>query len=249
VGNERGTTSVDISDAELEELATARAPEIEGHSKRIWRLGGGLCYVRMIPSLHSFTYQRSAIMEETGSQRLDFYVRTAGRLSEAGVPHAFIRRVDATSYLARYVPAPPFEVIVKNRAVGSTVRKYPGLFEENAPLPRPIVKFDYRIDPEDQPIGEDYLRALDLPVDAMRQLALEINDLLRGWLAPLELWDFCLIFGLAEDRQPVLISEVSPDCMRLRTAGGESLDKDLFRHGASADEITQAWKRLLDGLG
>lgn len=223
-------------------------PDVTGRSKKVWLLPADRCWVELIPSLRSYTHGRDELIEATGPLRLDFHAAATARLKAAGIPTALLRRTGPTSYLARYVPAPPFEVIVKNRAVGSTTVRYPGLFEPGAPLPRPVVKFDYRVDPEDQPIGEDYLRALGLPVDRLRAEALRVNDVLREWLAPVDVWDFCLIFGIAGDGSPVLISEVSPDCMRLRGPDGAALDKDLFRQGASAAEIEAAWRRLVDGL-
>ena len=235
-----------LADAELLAVRDAGTPDIEGRSKRIWMLPGSLCVVEMIPSLRSYTYGRDELVEDTGPLRLDFYQRAAAQLAKDGIRTGFVRRLAPTVYLSEFHEAPPFEVIVKNRAVGSTLVKYPGLFEANATLPRPVVKFDYRIDPEDQPIGEDYLRALGVPVEEFRRLALAVNDTLVTWLAPLEVWDFCLIFGLDPQGEPVLISEVSPDCMRLRHPDGSSLDKDLFRHGASAKELVTAWQRLLD---
>lgn len=242
-GNVTGPT-----DDELAALREDREPDIVGRSKKLWLLPGDRCLIEIIPSLRSFTYNRDELVPETGSLRLDFYERAAARLARDGIRTAFLRRVSPTCYLAAYHPAPPFEVVVKNRAVGSTLVKYPGLFEKDQRLPAPVVKFDYRTDPEDQPIAEDYLRALDLPVERLRQLALAVNDTLASWLHPVEVWDFCLIFGFTADRTPVLISEVSQDCMRLRQADGTSLDKDLFRRGAGHAEISTAWRKLLDGL-
>jgi phosphoribosylaminoimidazole-succinocarboxamide synthase len=228
------------------ETAGKAAPDIVGRSKRLWLLPGGRCLVQIIPSLRSFTYQRDEIVERTGPLRLDFYERAAAKVESAGVPCAFLERVSDDSYVADYCPAAPFEVIVKNRATGSTTRKYPGLFEDGMPLPRPVVKFDYRTDPEDQPIGEDYLRALGLPVDDMREAALAVNEVLRSWLRPLDVWDFCLIFGQKADGGLTVISEISQDCMRLRHQDGSPLDKDLFRSGIEGDEIVNQWSRVLD---
>jgi phosphoribosylaminoimidazole-succinocarboxamide synthase len=233
------------ADSDLQILMRDRDPDITGRSKKLWRLPDGLCAVELIPSLRSFTYDRDEVVRDTGPLRVDFYERAASRLSRAGVRTAFVKRLTPTAYVAEYHEAPPFEVIVKNRAVGSTLVKYPGLFEPNAPLPRPVVKFDYRVDPEDQPIGEDYLRALGLPVEVMRERALAVNEVLRDWLAPVEVVDFCVIFGL-EGQEPVLISEVSQDCIRMRHPDGSSLDKDLFRRGAPGEQIVAAWRRVLD---
>jgi phosphoribosylaminoimidazole-succinocarboxamide synthase len=247
-GAKRMSVAESEVDAALLGVPEARDPDIEGRSKQLWLLDDGTCLVRMLPTVRSFTYQRDEIIEETEIMRLDFYERAAAKLSDFGLPHAFVRRLDAVTYLAEYCPGPPFEVIVKNYAVGSTIRKYPGLFTEGERFSRPVVKFDYRTDPEDQPIGEDYLRLLGVPVDEFARLAREVNLVLAHWLAPIQLWDLCLIFGTRAAGTPVVTSEISLDCMRLRSADGASFDKDLFRAGRSAGEITGAWRELLDGL-
>ncbi|WP_189057409.1 phosphoribosylaminoimidazolesuccinocarboxamide synthase [Longimycelium tulufanense] len=221
-------------------------PDIVGRSKRLWLREGGTCLVELVPSLRSFTYRRDELVAATGKLRLDFYELAAARLADSGVRTAFRARVGDIRYLADYRPAPPFEVIVKNVATGSTIRKYPGLFEEGYRFSPPVVKFDYRVDPEDQPIGEDYLRAAGVPVAAFHEVALRCNRVLTEWLSPLDLWDFCLVVAVDTDGEPIIISEVSPDCMRLRSEDGRALDKDLFRAGADHDTIVAQWRELID---
>ncbi|MQS11297.1 SAICAR synthetase [Streptomyces kaniharaensis] len=224
---------------------TSRTPDIEGRSKRLWHLDEGLCLIEMIPSLRSFTYDRDELVDGTAELRLDFFEYVSARLAERGVYTVFRERVGPVSYLADYRPAPPFEVIVKNRATGSTIRKYPGLFEEGQVLDRPVVKFDYRVDPEDQPIGEDYLRLLGVDVEHHRQVALDCNAVLRELLAPLDLWDFCLVIAPDDKHGLVVNSEISPDCMRLKSADGRPYDKDMFRQGAGREDILARWAELI----
>lgn len=221
-------------------------PDIAGRSKRIWIEDGGTCFVEIVESLRSFTFNREEIVADTGKPRLDFYELAAAKLADAGVRTAFLHRCGDMTYRALYRPAPPFEVIVKNVATGSTTRKYPGLFPEGFRFARPIVKFDYRTDPEDQPIGEDYLRLYGVPVEDFRAVALRTNEVLRDWLAPLDLWDFCLVIAKDGDGQPVIVSEISPDCMRLRSPDGAPLDKDLFRRGVKPEVIVAQWQELID---
>ncbi|MHA5049697.1 phosphoribosylaminoimidazolesuccinocarboxamide synthase [Streptomyces sp. SD15] len=223
----------------------ATEPDIEGHSKKLWKNDDGTCEIELIPSLRSYTYDRDEMMPETARLRLDFYEVAAARLAEKGVRTVFRERIGEISYRADYVPAPPYEVIVKNIATGSTVRKYPGLFPEGHRFQPPVVKFDYRTDPEDQPIGEDYLRATGVDVEEFRACALACNEGLRSWLAPLDLWDFCLVIGVGADGSPVINSEVSPDCMRLRDEAGRPLDKDLFRQGADEAAVVAVWTDLV----
>lgn len=229
-------------------MTKTKAPDLEGRSKRIWLRDNDTCEVELVPSLRSFTFDRDELVEDTGRPRLDFYELAAAKLAAAGVRTAFLERSGDISYLAKYRPAPPFEVIVKNIATGSTIRKYPGLFEEGHRFARPVVKFDYRTDPEDQPIGEDYLRLLGVPVEAFHETALRTNEVLREWLAPLDLWDFCLVIAVDHDGEPIIISEVSPDCMRLRDPDGAPLDKDLFRLGADPETIVAKWRELIDDV-
>jgi phosphoribosylaminoimidazole-succinocarboxamide synthase len=231
---------------QLPDLAVkARPPDVEGHSKRLWLLGDGTCVVELIPSLRSFTHDRDEMFPQTGRQRLDFYELAAARLARAGVRTAYRSRLDPITYVADYVPAPPFEVIVKNVATGSTTRKYPGLFAEGHRFTPPVVKYDFRIDPEDQPIAEDYLLACGVPADRFHETALRCNEVLTDWLSPLDLWDFCLVIAPGADGVPVIVSEVSPDCMRLRDEDGRALDKDLFRRGATEEELVARWEVLL----
>ncbi|MFD9356361.1 phosphoribosylaminoimidazolesuccinocarboxamide synthase [Streptomyces sp. NPDC060031] len=223
----------------------SRQPDIEGRSKKVWLVDSDTCLVELIPSLRSHTFNRDELIDGTAELRLDFYEHVSGKLAAEGVHTVFRERTGPLSYLADYRPSSPFEVIVKNRATGSTMRKYPGLFTEGQLLDRPVVKFDYRTDPEDQPIGEDYLRMLGLDVDAFHEAAQHCNAVLRRLLEPLDLWDFCLIIAPDKERGVVINSEISPDCMRLRSAEGECYDKDLFRQGASGDEIIKRWTELM----
>jgi phosphoribosylaminoimidazole-succinocarboxamide synthase len=226
------------------EKAVSQPPMVTGRSKEVFRLGPDLCLVRLIPSLTSFTYGRDELVAGTEKLRLDFYELAARRLEANGVETVFRERVSDDMYVARLCPSPPFEVIVKNLATGSTIRKYPGLFEEGHRFHTPVVKFDYRTDPEDQPIAEDYVRECGFDPAALKTKILLINQILRDWLQPNDLWDFCVVFGRREDGAYVVQSEVSPDCMRLRSPDGEALDKDLFRQGRSHEEIIQIWSRL-----
>ncbi len=224
---------------------TATRPAVVGHSKSVWMINDGLCLVELRPSLSSFTYGRYEHVPGTEVLRLDFFELAIDRLRSAGIEHAFGQRVGPAMYTARWCTAPPFEVIVKNAAQGSTTRKYPGLFPAGHRFEPPVVKFDFRIDPEDQPIADDYVRAAGWPVDDLKAIALGVNSTVGAWLAPRELLDFCVVVGRDSTGRLLLLSEISPDCMRLRDTAGHPLDKDLFRHGASHEEIIATWTALV----
>lgn len=226
----------------------AGPPAVEGRSKRLFELDDGRFLVQLIPSLTSFTHSRHELVPGTEVLRLDFYELAASLLAREGVTTAFERRVAPDCYIAGRCDSPPFETIVKNVATGSTTRKYPGLFAEGFRFAAPVVKFDYRIDPEDQPIADDYVAAAGFDPSRLKSIALTVNACLGAWLAPADLKDFCLVIGVAEDGAYSIISEISPDCMRLRSPDGAPLDKDLFRFGASGAEICAVWQGLVADL-
>jgi phosphoribosylaminoimidazole-succinocarboxamide synthase len=219
-------------------------PIKEGYSKTIYWVDQNTCLIKLKPNLRSFTFDRSENIAGIEAARLDFYEEAAHRLRQVGIPTAFKERVSETMYLADFCVEPPFEVIVKNVATGSTSRKYPGLFEEGTRFRKPIVKFDYRIEPEDQPIADDYVQEWGIDPKTLKEQALAVNRALQDWLAPRDLWDFCLVFGYGQDERLMITSEISPDCMRLKSSDGFPLDKDLFREGRGASFILKVWKDL-----
>jgi phosphoribosylaminoimidazole-succinocarboxamide synthase len=80
----------------------------------------------------------------------------------------------------------------------------------------------------------------------MRKRALEVNDVLRRFLAGrgVDLVDFKLEFGMKGD-EIVLGDEVSPDTCRLHDAStGRIMDKDRFRQDLGG--FMEAYGEVLD---
>jgi len=226
----------------------SRKPDLEGRSKHVFRVGRNRCLIRMIPTLDSHSYNRHEHFEGTDSLRLDFFEMASGFLESRGIHTVLRRRVGPEVYLAEFLESPPFEVIVKNYAHGSTLRKYPSLFRKGHRFKRPVVRFDFRVDPEDQPLPDDYVRELGHDPIAIKKLALRINAALQDWLRPNVLVDFCIMVSRGRRGRYVVLSEISPDCMRIRSRSGGSLDKDLFRRGSSRKSLIAAWSRLITSL-
>lgn len=222
-------------------------PEREGHSKKLWRIDASTYAVELKPTLRSYTFAREAVLRGTEVIRLDFFERSCHLFQQAGLSHAFISRLDERTYASRVCKEPPIEVILKNAAVGSTQTLYPGLFPTGTRFSAPVVKFDFRRDPQDLPLPDDYLRELGLPAADFRKVAITVNDVLRRALPDYLIVDFCLVFGLDDQGQWRITSEVSPDSMRLTNLSGDSFDKDLFRTGAT-DLIQTRWRTVADAL-
>ncbi len=126
------------------------------------------------------------------------------------------------------------EVIVRNIAAGSLVKKYG--FKEGEALKQPIIVMDFKSDAQHDPmINDDIAIALGIAtkkeLNQIRKISLKINEVLKDYLEPrnILLPDFKLEFG--KHRGKILLGdEISPDSCRFwDRETRKSLDKDVFR--------------------
>jgi phosphoribosylaminoimidazole-succinocarboxamide synthase len=145
--------------------------------------------------------------------------------------------------LTRRVKIIPVEVVVRNRATGSIVKRL-GL-EEGLIIDPPLIEFFYKDDSLGDPlITEDHIRLLKLAtpsqIEELRQQALKINGVLNPFFQErgMMLVDFKLEFGLWNG-QVILADEISPDTCRFwDIQTGERMDKDRFRKDLGRIEET-----------
>lgn len=164
-------------------------------------------------------------------------------LAEAGNPSHFIQQLNDREMLTRRVKIIPVEVVVRNRATGSIVKRL-GL-EEGLIIDPPLVEFFYKDDSLGDPlISEDHIRLLKLAtpsqIQELRQQALKINEVLKPFFQKrgMMLVDFKLEFGLWNG-QIILADEISPDTCRFwDIQTGERMDKDRFRKDLGRIEET-----------
>lgn len=175
-------------------------------------------------------------------------------LAEAGVESHFVRVLSDREMLVKKLEIIPVEVVVRNYAAGSLVKRL-GL-KEGTPLARPVLEFYYKDDALGDPlINEDHIAVLSLAtpvqVGMMAEQALAVNEILTAHLKTcnLLLVDFKLEFGL--HRGEVLLGdEISPDTCRFwETTTGEKLDKDRFRRdlGGVEEAYQEVYRRLTGG--
>lgn len=172
-------------------------------------------------------------------------------LEREGVRTQLIRRIDATHLLVRALEMIPIEVVVRNRAAGSLVRRYP--FKEGDTLHPPVcelyLKDDRRHDPM---LNEDIAMALGLATKLelreMRSIALHVNRVLSGYLGNLGivLADFKCEFGRYQ-KELLLGDEISMDSMRLwDTSTRQSLDKDVYRY--SKGDVMEIYRSVANRI-
>jgi len=155
-------------------------------------------------------------------------------LTEHGIENHFVELLSDTEMLCLKVDIVMLEVIGRNYAAGSLVRKYP--FEEGMELDHPIVNMDLKNDTYHDPlVNTDIALALGLAnlqeQREMREMALQVNEVLVQFFDELGLIlvDFKIEIGRYKGKL-IVADEISPDTMRLwDKETGKSLDKDVYR--------------------
>lgn len=182
----------------------------------------------------AFDGEKKAVLEGKGMYNAAVSAFLFEYLEIHGVKTQFIHMLDHRTMLVRRLSMIPLEVIVRNIAAGSIVKKYP--FREGDVLNPTVIILDYKDDTRHDPmVNDDIIFALGLVTReellTIRKTALKVNDLLRTYLAGLSitLVDFKLEFGRWKDK--ILVGdEISMDSMRLWDGKTkESLDKDVYR--------------------
>ncbi|HSD35247.1 MAG TPA: phosphoribosylaminoimidazolesuccinocarboxamide synthase [Alphaproteobacteria bacterium] len=204
----------------------------------------------------AFNNQKKGVITGKGvlNNRISEYLMT--RLTEAGIPTHFLRRLNMREQLVREVEIVPLEVVVRNVAAGSLATRF-GL-TEGTPLPRSIVEFYYKNDELSDPlVSEEHITAFGWAttqeIDEILNLALRINDFLSGLFlgVGLRLVDFKIEFGRlweGEEMRIVLADEISPDSCRLwDIKTNEKLDKDRFRRDLG--QVEEAYQEVARRLG
>ncbi|EKE73881.1 phosphoribosylaminoimidazolesuccinocarboxamide synthase [Oceanibaculum indicum] len=178
------------------------------------------------------------------------------RLVEIGIPTHFVRRLNMREQLVREVEIIPVEVVIRNVAAGSLVKRF-GV-PEGQLLPRAIVEYYYKSDSLGDPmISEEHITAFGWAttqeIDDILALSLRVNDFLTGLFVGigLRLVDFKLEFGRLyneDEMRIVLADELSPDNMRLWDAKtNEKMDKDRFRQDLGG--VKEAYQEVARRLG
>ncbi|MUK88447.1 phosphoribosylaminoimidazolesuccinocarboxamide synthase [Ornithinibacillus sp. L9] len=200
----------------------------------------------------AFNGKKKASFMGKGRLNNEISARIFPYLHEHRIKSHFIERLNETEQLVYETKIIPLEVVVRNLATGSIVKRLG--FEEKTPFNPPLIELFYKNDDLDDPlINDDHALLLtDITYKELNEIkakALEINTALRELFQSinLELIDFKLEFGRLQDGMIVLSDEVSPDTCRLwdRTTS-EKMDKDVFRQGIG--DLVEVYEEILQRL-
>jgi phosphoribosylaminoimidazole-succinocarboxamide synthase len=224
-------------------------PLYKGKAKSVYRSGEpGELIVRFRDDITAFDGEKKDNLTGKGAFNAAVSAFFFEYLEKHGIATHFIRMVDERTMVVRELAMIPLEVIVRNRAAGSIVHRYP--FTEGQALDPPVTVMDYKDDSRHDPmINDDIVVALGLlereEISTIRRMALEINRLLTAYFSEhgIALVDFKIEFGKMDDKI-YLGDEISMDSMRLwDLETGESLDKDVYRFNRG--DVLSAYERVV----
>ena len=197
---------------------------------------------------------RKEIMSKKGAYNAIISAKIFKVLEENGIETQFIDLPEENVMLAKKLEMIPIEVIVRNIATGSLVRKYP--IDDGTKLNPPIVQMDFKDDEYHDPmLNDSIIKALGIAtqeeVDILTEKALKINDVLTKFFKDVGiiLVDYKVEFGKDKDGNILLGDEISPDGCRLWDSETlDMLDKELFRKGKDSevmDAYIEVYNRII----
>lgn len=170
-------------------------------------------------------------------------------LHKSGIKTHYIEKLSDTEMLVWKAERFLVEVVVRNVAAGSVVKRLG--FKEGDRFEKPLLEFFYKNDELHDPLVCDaHIELMKLaPMEAlplMRDTALKVNEVLSRFFQEhgIILVDFKLEFGRLPDGSIGIVDEISPDSMRLWDARtGEKLDKDRFRFDLG--DLLEGYRKIL----
>ncbi|WP_316640514.1 phosphoribosylaminoimidazolesuccinocarboxamide synthase [Salinicoccus roseus] len=225
----------------------------EGKAKRVFRTeADGVYRIEYKDEVTAGNGEKHDFLEGKGRLNNLISADIFEYMASNGVESHFVERISETEQLVRAVDIIPLEVVVRNFAAGSIVKRL-GL-ESHQPLDPPLVEFFYKNDDLGDPIlTDDHVLMLGLAtteeIRAVKTAALKINSVLSRMMAEmsLSLIDFKIEFGKDQDGNIVLADEISPDtCRIVDMETKENFDKDVYRNstGSLLDTYTAFYNKM-----
>lgn len=227
----------------------------EGKGKRLYKTSDAhLLIAEFKDDLTAFNAEKRGSEAGKGALNNKISTQLFRILEEKGIATHLVKTLDDTHQLIKVCRIIPIEVVVRNVATGSLVKRL-GL-KEGVELPFPLVEFYYKDDALGDPlINDEHCLVLGLvksesDLEALRRLGREINTTLKSFFMQrnLILVDFKVEFGVDQEGTILLADEISPDSCRFWDATTkEKLDKDRFRQGLGDVKVAyeEVLKRIL----
>jgi len=227
----------------------------EGKSKRIYVKDENTLVLEFKDFVTAFDGARKDDVLGKGVVNAKISAYLFKKLDELGIKTHFIEYDGCRRITVRKLNMVPLEVIARNYAYGSLLKRMP-IFKPLTKLEPPIVEFHYKDDMLHDPLvlREDVVRAgllTDSEVEEIIKLSLRINEFLTKLFESKELKFIDVKFEFGRDRKGefILADEITGDSFRVVDSEGRHLDKEVYRRGATPQELISRYLELLSKLG
>ena len=222
----------------------------EGKAKKLWSVKGNpdLVIQEFKNDATAFNGEKRGSWEHKGEVNNQLASALFQWLETEGITTHFVEMLSPNEMLVKKIEIVPLEVIVRNIAAGSFVKRYAA--KEGTVFEQPTFEFSYKRDELGDPlINESHAIAMKLAtqdeIEHIRTVALKVNDLLKEFFLArgILLVDFKLEFGRYKGTI-ILGDEISPDTCRFWDAKTmQKMDKDRFRQDLGG--VEQAYAEML----
>jgi len=227
----------------------------EGKSKLVYDVGGDELILEFKDDVTAMDglYKSSVVGKGVLNARVSTYLFEL--VERAGVRTHYLSYDGGRRLLVRKLSMVPLEVIVRNYAYGSLLKRMP-LYKQLQKLEPPIIEFHYKDDSLHDPliIAEDALAVGLLTKEELNHIVkttLKINEVLSNVFKErgLKLVDMKVEFGRAKDGELLLADEITGDSFRVLDGNGDHLDKEVFRKTKDVNLMIKAYVKLCKALG
>ena len=225
----------------------------EGKGKRLYKCEDeDLLISEFKDDLTAFNAQKTGQEKGKGALNCKISTELFKLLEENGIKTHLVETLSENEQLVKKVDIIPLEVVVRNIATGSLVKRL-GI-KDGTVLPFALVEFYYKDDELGDPLlNDEHCLLLDIAseseLEELKRLGREINVILKSFFLQrdLNLVDFKVEFGKDKDGNILLSDEISPDSCRFWDVNTkEKLDKDRFRQGLGG--VKMAYEEVLDRI-
>lgn len=221
----------------------------EGKSKRLFLLGGDEALMEFKDEVTAYNGRYRDIAPAKGRLSALLSSRLFEELEDNGVRTHYVCYEGGNRVRVRLLKILPLEIVVRNYAYGSMVKRIP-IVKPLEPIRPPLVELHYK----DDSLGDPLLHPRD-PVIAglleageareIEELATRVNSVLaRFWgERGLRLVDFKIEVAKTSEGF-VVADEISGDTMRLIDVEGNHLDKEIYRRSRDVRALLKAYEDL-----
>ncbi|ARM76266.1 phosphoribosylaminoimidazolesuccinocarboxamide synthase [Acidianus manzaensis] len=226
----------------------------EGKTKQVFSYEDNLVLLKFKDSITAGDGARLDILSGKGVLNAQTSALFFRLLERNNIKTHYVGMFDDRTMIARKLKMIPVEVVLRNIATGSIVKRLP--IKEGEVFNPPIIEFFLKDDSRHDPMLNyshlEYFKLMSRKdAEEIESIMLKANEVMKDAVskAGLVLYDFKLEFGKNEKNELIVGDEISLDSMRVREPNtNRILDKDLYRKGADLNTVKSAYEEFLSRI-